>query len=511
MIAYSSFDFDASQSPKDWAFPSTLQNVALFPFVTPWMLVAPMWFFTSAFFVVLPRVLRWIRAKLQGQEIESLRLKSAVWTIHSRRYDLTSWAENHPGGAWALELGRNRDCTCLFETYHVFSDMKKLEKILARYELPESKAQNITVLPSDNSTGLVFRDPFHEDVKQMAKDYFKENEISHKMKPWVLCSVILVIIAEAICAVGLLYGYRIAVVLMPIFGWLLTGNVAHEASHFALSSRPIVNSIFSFTSAPMFYNSTAWYIQHIVQHHVYTNDEHDVDLYHFLPICRTSRFSRYVSIFRLQWLLIWLALPTSVAHLSFVVPLDLLTRQVDAITGTRRYEQCDNLDDFIAGSRKYILLEFILSFGFGSLVIMVHGWTGICWLSVSYSIASACFIVFTQGAHLQEQCMVSKDADDLSWTKRQVLTSVNFKADSLFWSFASGGLNMQALHHILPTISSCHLRDMFPRFREICKKHDVAVKEADGLSDFFGGFLSWVAELAKEDASEVDVCKEKTN
>jgi fatty acid desaturase len=262
----------------------------------------------------------------------------------------------------------------------------------------------------------------------------------------------------------------------------------------------------------MFFNSTAWYIQHIVQHHVYTNDHDDVDLYHFLPICRTSRFSKYVSIFRLQWLLIWLALPTSVAHLTFVVPLDLLTRQVDAITGTRRYEQCENLDDFVAGCRKYILLEFILSFGFGASVFVVHGWVaGFFYLSVAYSIASACFIIFTQGAHLQEKCMLSKDAEDFSWAKRQVLTSVNFKTDSLFWSLASGGLNMQALHHILPTISSCHLRDMFPKFREVCKEHNVALKEADGLLEFFGGFLSWVRELAKEDVHEVEASKEKTS
>lgn len=392
--------------------------------------------------------------------------------------------------------------------------MQKLEKILAQYELPESKSRTFPVLPveqrTDNSTGMVFRDPFHREVKQMAQDYFKEKKISHKMKSWVLFSVICVIIAEAICAVGIWYGYRIAVVLMPVFGWLLTGNVAHEASHFALSSRPIVNSIFAFTSAPMFFNSTAWYIEHIVQHHVFTNDEHDVDLYHFLPVARTSRISKYVSIFRLQWLLIWLALPTSVAHLTFVVPLDLLTRQVDAVTGTRRYEQCENLDDFVAGNRKTILLEFLLSLTFGWSVFYVHGlFTGFIYLSIAYSIASACFIIFTQGAHLQEQCMVDKQ--DLSWAKRQVLTSVNFQTDSLFWSYASGGLNMQALHHILPTVSACHLREMFPKFREVCQKHNVQVKEASGLLDFFGGFLAWVAELAKEDISEVEVSKEKAS
>lgn len=272
MIAYSDIDYDIapdlSLSTDGNAVLGLLQYVPLIPVCLPWALVAPMWLITSCFFVLLPRLLRWIEAKLRARQIESFRKSSAVWTIHSRQYDLTKWLHNHPGGAWALELGRNRDCTCLFESYHVFSDMQKLEKILAQYELPESKNRTFPVLPveqrTDNSTGMVFRDPFHREVKQMAQDYFKEKKISHKMKSWVLFSVICVIIAEAICAVGIWYGYRIAVVLMPVFGWLLTGNVAHEASHFALSSRPIVNSIFAFTSAPMFFNSTAWYIEHIV-------------------------------------------------------------------------------------------------------------------------------------------------------------------------------------------------------------------------------------------------------
>merc|ERR1719375_1226503 len=125
---------------------------------------------------------------------------------------------------------------------------------------------------------------------------------------------------------------------MPVFGWLLTSNVSHEASHFALSARPWVNAAFAWTSAPLFFNSTAWYIQHIVQHHIYTNDEPDVDLYHFLPICRTSRLSKFCPQFAYQWLAVWMALPTSVCHLLYVVPMDLLTGYIDPVTNTRRYE-----------------------------------------------------------------------------------------------------------------------------------------------------------------------------
>lgn len=476
----------------------------------PWTLAGVLWFLSTVFIVLPPIAFRWIRARLQGQHQEGYRLETAVWTIHGRRYDLTAFAAHHPGGAWALELGRNRDCTGLFESYHVFADPAKLKRILAKYELRDGKQQvTIQQEPWENSTGLVFGDEFHEDVKKMAREYFAETGRSHKMKPWVFGCVLLTIAAEIFFAYRFVMGHTEAVVVLPVLGALLTFNVSHDASHFALSHSPMVNKILAFTSVPMCFNSTAWYIQHIVQHHVYTNDEPDVDLYHFLPFARTSRFTHYVNTFRMQWALIWFALPTAVAHLLLVVPLDLLTKYIDPITKTRRYQQCENVDDLVAGAHWSMLFEFIVSLGWAILNLSVHGIVkGFCRLAVSYSISSILFIFFTQGAHLQETCQeVDKEAHDRSWGKRQVSTSVCFQPESIFWWLASGGLNMQALHHILPTVSATHLRDLYPRFRQVCKKHDVELKEVPGIVCFFRGFLNWVAELANEDIEP----KPKTN
>jgi hypothetical protein len=45
--------------------------------------------------------------------------KSTIWTVHGVEYDLSGFV--HPGGSEALELGRGRDCTALFESYHPFT------------------------------------------------------------------------------------------------------------------------------------------------------------------------------------------------------------------------------------------------------------------------------------------------------------------------------------------------------------------------------------------------------
>ena len=45
-----------------------------------------------------------------------------IWWIHGNGYDLTKFVERHPGGQEAILLGRGRDCTALFESYHIFSN-----------------------------------------------------------------------------------------------------------------------------------------------------------------------------------------------------------------------------------------------------------------------------------------------------------------------------------------------------------------------------------------------------
>jgi Cytochrome b involved in lipid metabolism len=45
-----------------------------------------------------------------------------LWTIHGKDYDLSDFVERHPGGKEAILLGRGRDCTALYESYHPFTN-----------------------------------------------------------------------------------------------------------------------------------------------------------------------------------------------------------------------------------------------------------------------------------------------------------------------------------------------------------------------------------------------------
>eukprot|EP00418_Pyrodinium_bahamense_P093825 CAMPEP_0179046714 /NCGR_PEP_ID=MMETSP0796-20121207/18827_1 /TAXON_ID=73915 /ORGANISM="Pyrodinium bahamense, Strain pbaha01" /LENGTH=118 /DNA_ID=CAMNT_0020743143 /DNA_START=18 /DNA_END=370 /DNA_ORIENTATION=+ len=118
------------------------------------------------------------------------------------------------------------------------------------------------------------------------------------MKTWVGCSIAALLCAKVYLAYLFLKGSAIAVVLLPTISFILAMNLGHDGSHFAVSKHPWLNTLLTYTASDLHFGPTCWYLQHVVQHHIYTNDEDDVDLYHFLPVCRASKLTSWAPQFR---------------------------------------------------------------------------------------------------------------------------------------------------------------------------------------------------------------------
>lgn len=51
---------------------------------------------------------------------DSTKWQQYKWTVYRGvAYDLTSFIERHPAGSWLINLAIGRDCTALFESYHL--------------------------------------------------------------------------------------------------------------------------------------------------------------------------------------------------------------------------------------------------------------------------------------------------------------------------------------------------------------------------------------------------------
>ena len=61
----------------------------------------------------------------------------------------------------------------------------------------------------------------------------------------------------------------------------------------------------------------------------------------------------------------------------------------------------------------------------------------------------------------------------MSWPKLQMVTSVDYNAESVFLNWTLGGFNAHSLHHLLPNISHVHYLNILPIFKETAKKHNI--------------------------------------
>lgn len=219
------------------------------------------------------------------------------WVIHGKAYDLEAYIAKHPGGRDAILLGRGRDCTELFEQYHVLNN--KHLRVLERYRvvLPPAKAAlnnlraNVGVpvsgledLPcADPAEGALGRvayqpDPFYEDIKAMAREH-GNIKLS---KPFV--------ILHCLHVIGLIYSLRlwwqgalISAFLVPFFLWVFCAAMVHDGGHFALSHSAPVNKWLNLICALVTNSTGCWYLQHNILHHSYTNlqgKDGDLDSHH---------------------------------------------------------------------------------------------------------------------------------------------------------------------------------------------------------------------------------------
>jgi hypothetical protein len=93
--------------------------------------------------------------------------RNNLWMIHGVNFDLSDFVHRHPGGIEAIELGRGRDCTALFESYHPFTD--KHWEILEKYKTSDVDIKKLKAASVDE---------FYEALKRGAIAALEANGVN---------------------------------------------------------------------------------------------------------------------------------------------------------------------------------------------------------------------------------------------------------------------------------------------------------------------------------------------
>jgi len=239
-------------------------------------------------------------------------------------------------------------------------------------------------------------------------------------------------------------------------------RMAHEGGHYQISSTEWVNRLYLFMGYFLAGPSMSWHYRHVVSHHAYTNQEHDVDV---LYIWLADVLPKWVKLIMLPVMPIF-----SVIEVGPKMIFDMLVLR--NVAGCR-------VDPRIGG----LLIEV-------PTWCLVHWYLGpslLCYVCMWWT-AGAIFMPCSQVAHA---ILFPKPQDHPSWARLQIAESCDFAADSDFWYHVAFGLTTQTEHHLFPGVAHFAYDRIRVLVKEVCKEHGVVHNDLSAKAAFRALWRRW--------------------
>jgi len=394
-----------------------------------------------------------------------------MWELYGNKYDLTSFVERHPGGKYIIDRTKNAgDITAVFETYHAFSDIENIRKILEKYKL-YSTADSV-----DSTHGSVLEPTFYqfEHYRELvAKVREKYPNLSSVKTPWRWTVFHFIHIGLFIWLLYVTYfsslsfpykiitqtGYSICESSLVLF------HGFHEGSHYAISIYPELNYwIYKLSAGWLLWNINIWSHHHIHLHHTFTGCEKDPDtiLYDY-PVWNVN----------IKNIIHEIDIPDIIIYYYAIFPGQYVTQCIMHFTHIlhtffiKGFLLVDSIDLFI------MTCKFILLYRAGYMLTIIH----LFLMNMFY------FINIVGDHDLYETIQNKYQGKD--WVKIQISNSGNFLEKNMGWTVWFGGINYQIEHHLFPNVNHMHLPYISTIVKEFCHKKGWNYVSHNTLTDIY--------------------------
>jgi linoleoyl-CoA desaturase len=264
--------------------------------------------------------------------------------------------------------------------------------------------------------------------------------------------------------------------LMGLSVLLTAFNVSHDAAHgVAVKSKFWNQLLFTLSFNLQGNNAYVWGKNHNESHHLYTNIEgSDIDVLNN-PLFRMTESQPLQWYHRYQFIYApFLYLFYSINWFFFRETLMLFNLSSRTIKVKIPKVEAIKL---IAYKLLYIGYMIVLP-----IYLLPFGWpTVLIAFLLNHFIISLLFVSVLGVAHLSDYVAHPvPDGDNqlnMSWPKLQLLTSIDYQAESTFLNWTLGGFNAHAVHHLLPNVCHVHYLNIIPIFKALAKKHKLTYME----------------------------------
>ncbi|EFC50633.1 predicted protein [Naegleria gruberi] len=523
----------------------------------------------------------------QLQEHDGVK-NTRLWTVlYDKVYDLTEFADKHPGGREMIESACARDATALFESYHLSSESIARSylkgtggsiKYVGEFDVESAKVGKLPLnqdeLPNDAAIKFTFQSPLsgpkqstnktniYEIMKQRIRDELIKNESSgfkkniRRVSGLRLCNAIFIFTGLLTCQILSQYfpsinlGVAILLGLLAgLFHHLALVHVVHDLGHGSFTDFPtvwrLIGNFGSYVLGQSFY---VWTIRHNVGHHVYTNMSEidpDVGVYTWnRHIDNTPSSATKATCSKNE--------KVDLIAKMYSEPKDYTSVPVDIMAKTGSF-----------GSLPFLYASLIF---YMQIVDFIHYWTrhvseGIAFATPTFSsttfhfygskifffiyrivlpiflfnktggligrnvmetvltfiateiVAGVMFGFLSQINHISEKCAWPSNAinemvdnsnegnggnDDLDWAAIQVTTCIDYCHDSYLWTYLSGFLNYQVIHHLFPGINPWLYPKILPIVKKVCKENNVSYTIYNKFSDALDSHVRQLTSFSKK-------------
>ena len=385
-------------------------------------------------------------------------------------YNIADFAQyHHPGGDIIKIFGR-MDVTRHYRSIHHTHSKEYHKKVMNRF----------FVRKVANNDNVNFDTDFARDLKsrvvrgipyQYANRWWYARATTY-VSLWLVCMYTMVVAPSYLVAIC----YGVAKALMGT-------NIMHDASHGSISRSWFVNDLFFFLSTyPIGLNQFAWFQQHIMAHHPFTNDyDKDGDIKSGEPYLVTHPSGKIVWYHRFQ--AYFMEALFSFFTVLKVTSLDIVTMKLtdDFHVVTWLWNK-RHLGRFM--KTLYLFVNIVLPIYYhGVPVIRFYLLTTI----VSSLILATIFII----SHCFDGVKHHEQTND--WYRGQIATSSSYGGQIACW--LTGGLNFQIEHHLFPRVNSCHYVKLHSIVVEVCRQHNIPYTYFPTIFDNFQSTITYMTKV----------------
>ncbi|GMN36008.1 hypothetical protein TIFTF001_005683 [Ficus carica] len=398
------------------------------------------------------------RKYISQEELGKHRTPGDLWiSIQGKIYNVSEWANDHPGGKLPLLNLAGQDATDAFVAYHPGKAWQYLDQFFTGYYLRDYSASEVS-----------------KDYRKLVHEFSKMG-LFEKKGHGVFLSFCAIAMMFAISVYGVMWSESVWVHLfsggLMGFLWIQSGWIGHDSGHYqVMSSRGFNRFVQILTGNCLAGISIAWWKWNHNAHHLACNSlDFDPDLQHMPVFVVSSKFFDSLTSCFYERKLNFDAFArflVSYQHWTFY-PVMCLARinlfgQSFALLSSKRK---------VPNRGQEILGLAVFWIWYPLLVSQLPNWREkVMFVIASFSVTGIQHIQFCLN-HFSSRVYVGPPSGS-DWFEMQTHGTLDISCPS-WMDWFHGGLQFQIEHHLFPRLPRCQLRKVSPFVKELCKKHNL--------------------------------------